>query len=262
MGRAAAVEIGLTAQHLTSPPMSGDEVRETQLMLRHNPYGMFEPGSVEGVYDELTANAVRRAKYWLGYPESQIDETCDDRLRRILAGEEELPATWRANRARRLARAREGVLWERAWQVATEELGRREDPPGSKRTPYSLWYGVLGPWGVMFASFCYAQAGSRSFRPRACYAYAPYMLDDAHRNRNELSVTREPLRGDIALVDVDGDGRPERAALFDEWQDAGRDIFSTVEGDVGLDGETSGEGSVARTRRAAADVAAFVHVRR
>ena len=251
----------LSVLQLTSPPITGDAVRETQLVLRHNPYGIFDPGTVEGVYDEQTAAAVRRAKYWLGYPESRIDEACDEELRSILAGERELSAAWRASRERRLRRAQEGVLWDRAFQVAVEQLGRREDPPGSHRTPFSVWYGVLGPWGVMFASFCFAQAGSTAFQAGSSYAYAPYLLGDAQRGNNNLSLTREPLRGDLALIDADGDGAAGRVAIFDAWDGEPGEVYSAIEGDVGYEGDTSLEGAVARTKRAAAQTLAFVHVR-
>ena len=261
VARAVSRRVALTAQALTSPPMSGEAVRHTQVLLRHNPFGIFEPGAVEGTYDEQTASAVRRAKYWLGYPESRIDDTCDDELRGLLAGERELPTAWKETRERRLRRAEKGLLWESAFQVAVEQLGRREDPPGSRRTPYTLWYGVLAPWGVVFASFCYAQAGSHAFHPGARYAYAPYLFGDARQSRNSLSLTQEPLRGDLALVDQDGDGAPDRVALFDGWDEEPGQTFTAIEGDVGYEGDTTGEGAVARSRRAASDTLAFIHVR-
>lgn len=255
----AGVELLIT---LTTPPMRGEQIRELQLMLRHNPYGTFEPGQAEGVFDEQTASATRRAKYWLGYPESQIDETADARLRALLAGEDELPAAWKSVRSKRLRRAEETVLWEEALQVAREQIGRREDPPGSKRTPYTLWYGVLCPWSLVFPCFCYCQAGSTAFAPGTRYAYAPYLLDDARRGHNFLSLTAEPLRGDLALLDADEDGLPDRLAFFDGWEREGsEDVFDAIEGDVGYEGNVGGEGAVARTKRAKSDVLAFIHVR-
>ncbi len=247
---------------LTSPSMRSDHVRELQLMLRHNPFGTFEPGQLEGIYDERTAAATRRAKYWLGYPESQIDETADAQLRSLLSGEMPLPASWKAARNRRLRRAEETLLWDAALDVAREQLGRREDPPGSKNTPYTHWYGLLCPWSLVFPSFCYAQAGSRAFVPGRQYAYAPYLLEDAGRGHNFLSLTDEPLRGDLALLDADRDGQPDRLAFFDGWeQEHQPDRFDAIEGDVGVEGALEGEGAVARTKRERADVTAFVHVR-
>lgn len=257
----APVELDLLFT-LTTPPMRGEQVRELQLMLRHNPFGTFEPGHAEGIFDEQTASATRRAKYWLGYPESQIDETADGQLRALLASEEELPPAWRSVRAKRLKRAGETVLWEDALQVAREQIGRREDPPGSKRTPYTLWYGVLCPWSLVFPCFCYAQAGSHAFAPGSRYAYAPYLLDDARRSRNFLSLTSEPLRGDLVLLDADHDGVPDGLAFFDGWErEHTDDVFDAIEGDVGLEGAVGGEGAVARTKRPKDDVAAFIHVR-
>jgi hypothetical protein len=257
----APAELELIAT-LTSPPMRGEHIRELQLMLRNNPYGTFEPGQTDGLFDERTASATRRAKYWLGYPESQIDAIADVQLRNLLGGEAELPATWKAARTRRLRRADETMLWDAALQVAREQLGRREDPPGSKRTPYTLWYGLLCPWSAVFACFCYAQAGSRAFSPGTRYAYVPYLLDDARRGFNFLSLTDDPLRGDLVALDGEGAGSPDRLALFDGWErEEAAERMDAIEGDVGYEGELRGEGAVARTKRPKDDVVAFVHVR-
>jgi hypothetical protein len=247
---------------LTSPPMRGAHVRELQLMLRHNPFGTFEPGRTDGVFDVSTAAATRRAKYWLGFPEDRIDEVADLQLRRILAEEAALPAAWLEERDRRLARLDGVMVWDAALRVAREQIGRRERVDGFKALPYTLWYGVLCPWSVVFAAFCYAQAGSQAFAPGRRYAYAPYMLDDARRGHNHLSVTAEPLSGDLALLDDDHDGDPDRVALFDGWtQQQAQERFDAIEGDVGEEGQVHLTGSVARTTRTALDVVAFVHVR-
>ena len=247
---------------LTSPAMRGERVWELQLMLRHNPYGTFEPGQNDGVFDEETASAIRRAKYWLGYPESKINEVADARLCALLGAEQDLPQAWKSLRARRLRRAGDTVLWDAALQVAREQLGRREQPFGSKRTPYTLWYGLLCPWSLVFPCFCYAQAGSHAFVPRGRYAYAPYLLEDARRGRNFLSLTAAPLPGDLALLDSDEDGVPDALAFFDGWErEYDEECFDAIEGDVGYEGAVDGEGAVARTKRSKRDVLAFVHVR-
>jgi hypothetical protein len=239
--------------------MRGDHVRELQLMLRHNPYGTFDPGEPEGAYDLRTASAVRRAKYWLGYPEPEIDEFADTTLRELLAGGV-LPTTYAELRDKRLNRAETTLLWDAALTVAREELGRRERNVDSKRVPATLWYGILCPWSVVFPCYCYAQAGSIAFHSGLRYAYAPYLLDDARRGHHFLSVTEEPLRGDIALIDHDKDGIADRAALFDGWT-GDESMFDAIEGDIGLEGELSGSGAVARSKRGRADAVAFVHVR-
>jgi hypothetical protein len=253
------VDVGLVVT-LTTPAMRGEHVRELQLMLRHNPYGTFEPGQTEGVFDEATASATRRAKYWLGYPESEIDEVADRRLRGLLAGEEELPGAWDAVRAQRMDRAEEIMLWDAALDVAREQIGYREQP--DKTTPFTLWYGLLCPWSLVFPCFCYAQVGSQAFAAGERYAYAPYLLDDARRGHRFLSLTTEPLRGDLALIDGDQDGVPDGLAFFDGWEkDHEHRRFDAIEGDVGYEGALEGEGAVARTKRPAEHALAFVHVR-
>jgi hypothetical protein len=247
---------------LTSPPIQNQRVGELQLMLRHNPFGTFDPGRDDGVYDEQTAAATRRAWYWMGCPEDEIGEHTDGRLFDFLAGVKELPSSWSANRERRLKRAEETMLWDAALAVAREQLGKREDRLDSKRTPYTLWYGVLCPYSVVFASFCYAQAGSSAFQPGRRYAYAPYMLDDARRGLNFLSLASKPLRGDLALLDGDGDGVPDRVAFFDGFEEEHQqEVFDAIEGDVGVGGELNLAGAVARTKREASQAIAFVHVR-
>jgi hypothetical protein len=247
---------------LTSPPIHGERVRELQVMLRHNPFGTFDPGRDDGVYDEQTAAAIRRAWYWMGSPEDEIGEHTDGRLFDFLAGVKKLPSSWSSNRTQRLRRAEETMLWDAALSVAREQLGKREDGFDSKRTPYTLWYGVLCPYSVVFASFCYAQAGSSAFQPGNRYAYAPYMLGDARRGRNFLSLASEPLRGDLALLDADGDGVPERVAFFDGFErEDDKEVFDAIEGDVGIEGQLGGAGAVARTKREQSQVMAFVHVR-
>ena len=153
------------------------------------------------------------------------------------------------------------MLWDAALAVAREQLGAREQPPGSKRTPATLWYGLLCPYSVVFACYCYAQAGSRAFQPQQRYAFAPYLYDDARRGLSYLSLTNEPLRGDLALF-AGLSGEAERVAFFDGWQsEHERQDFDAIEADIGYGGELAGEGAVARTSRLRAEAIGFVHVR-
>jgi hypothetical protein len=240
--------------------MRGDVIRELQLTLRHNPFGTFDPGERLGIFDEDTAAAVRRAKYWLGFPESRIDGEADLQLLDLLTGERPLPPSWAASRRKRLRRVHETVLWHAALDIAREEMQSQAPWHASRVPPAKAWYGVDCPWSVVFPCYCYAQAGSRSFAPRRTYAYAPYLLDEARRGNGHLSVTTDPLRGDIAMIDQDGGGAPDRAALFDGWDREGQ-FYDAIEGDVGREGQLDGSGSIARTRRSIVETVAFVHVR-
>jgi hypothetical protein len=255
---ARAVAHGETL-HLTSPLIRSDGVREVQELLRHNPYGTFDPGEVDGVYGERTAMAARRAKYWIGYPEKEVDSAFTPQLRAYLSGQEPLPSSFAATRSRRLRRADRHQLWTDAFDFAMSELGESEAPPGSNRTTFSEWYGLVGPWGVMFASWCYAQAGSRAFAPGRAYAYAPHLLADAQRAANNLSITEDPLQGDLIMYDLDGDAVADHVGMFDAWRDANGRELRAIEGVSSAEGENGGE--VMLRNRRIDQVLAFVHVR-
>jgi len=46
----------------------------------------------------------------------------------------------------------------RALAVARRNLGVREEPPGSNRTPFGEWFGENGvPWCAIFVSYCFAE---------------------------------------------------------------------------------------------------------
>jgi hypothetical protein len=110
-----------------------------------------------------------------------------------------------------------------------------------------------------------ASAGAawlKRFSARQPLRLRPYLLDDARRGFHFLSLASAPLRGDLALLDADGDGIPDRVAFFNGFQrEQEQDVFDAIEGDVGIEGEPSGTGAVARTKRELAQVIAFVHVR-
>jgi peptidoglycan hydrolase-like protein with peptidoglycan-binding domain len=244
---------------LTSPPMDGEPVSEAQRLLQHNPYGTFDPGPADGLYGERTADAVRRAKYWLGYPERRLDRTFDPELRALLAGDAEASPTHRATRTRRLRRAAEMRMWAEAYDLSISAVGTREQPAGSFHTEFGTWYGVTGPWAAIFVSWCYAHAGSTAFGPGR-YAYVPDLLADARRSQNHLSLTLRPLLADLAVFDLDGDRRADHVGLFDRWLDDAESHCQTVEGNVSLAGTANG-GRVLQRDRQRADIVAFVHVR-
>ncbi len=171
--------------HLSSPPMEGGDVAQAQRLLLHNTFGTFDPGPIDGVYGERTAAAVRRAKYWLGYPERQIDEIASPDLVAMLAGGVPQPPSFKASHTRRLRRAQDVGLWNSAYDVAISNVGERETPAGSRRIECTDWYGVPAPWAAIFVSWCYARAGSAAFQAGGRYAYVPHMLWDAQRGVNQ-----------------------------------------------------------------------------
>src|SRR6476619_2573086 len=111
--------------------MDGPQVRRAQRALLHNPYGTFDPGPLDGVYGERTAAAVRRAKYWMGFPEQKIDQVCGSDLLTLLAEESPLSSSLKSMRTRRLRRAEDAQLWGAAYDAAVSCVGDREEPPAA-----------------------------------------------------------------------------------------------------------------------------------
>src|SRR4051794_36877301 len=56
---------------ITSPFMHNEDVRRVQARLKlHN----YLQGPVDGIFGPDTARAVKRAKYWLGYPIGEVNQ--------------------------------------------------------------------------------------------------------------------------------------------------------------------------------------------
>jgi lysozyme family protein len=90
---------------LANPHIMGPDVEEAQKLLTENPYDNFEPGGADGEFGPLTADAIWRAKWALGYPEGKIDKSFGPALKAYLDGSKQLPAAYAQKRAKRLAAA-------------------------------------------------------------------------------------------------------------------------------------------------------------
>jgi lysozyme family protein len=103
MGAGASVAAGPRLLELSDPALTGPDVEEAQTLLTENPYGNFDPGEIDGEFGSLTAAAVARAKWALGYPEAKIDQRFGPALKSYLDGSKELPASYARLRSKRLA---------------------------------------------------------------------------------------------------------------------------------------------------------------
>lgn len=248
--------------HLTTPLMQGDDVRAAQQRLRgSNVFRQnFTPGDVDGVYGPATMRAAKRAKFWLGYPTSEIDGGYGELLHARLAGKS-LPVAYQIRRRARLRAKPAPPLRERALAEARTHVGTKEEPAGTNRVFFSTWYGLVGPWCAMFVSYCYVKAGSKTFAPGSRYAYVPFIVSDARAGRNNLAVTRTPAPGDLVCYDWDRDGVADHVGLFERWLD--KDYLVALEGNTALDNNSNG-GEVmergSRHDRHRSEVIAFVHV--
>src|ERR1044072_5076066 len=111
----------------------------------------------------------------MGFPEQKIDHVCSADLLTLLAEEAPLSSSLKSMRTRRLKRAEDAQLWSAAYEAAVSCVGEREEPPGSHRCDFTEWYGVLGPWCVMFVAWCFDQAGAAGLEPGRPYSYLPHL---------------------------------------------------------------------------------------
>lgn len=252
---------------LTSPLTKGPEVKTLQGLLKKNPFGSFYKDKIDGVYGTYTSNAVKSAKYWLGYPEDQIKGFAGDPFFNYLNGKRNLPLAYRIRRDSRVKKqaeaASERTLGQKALDSAAKFLGVKESPANSNIVIFSKWYGLIGPWCAMFVTYNYeVGAGSKAFNHDAArWAYCPFMVNDARAGRNGLKeVSAANVRpGDIVLFDWDKDGVADHVGLFEGWKDSKKTKFVAIEGNTSPTNNSNG-GEVMRRDRTKKDAICFVRV--
>jgi lysozyme family protein len=225
-GGRAAVEQGPRVLQLANPHMTGDDIRAAQKLLSKNKFGSWDPGGTDGAFGDLTAGAVRRAKWELGYPAGAVNGTYGPQLGAILSGEKPLPAAFRKRRAQRLKQigsekaVRKRIVNWAFWGVKNSaRIGYTRDGTvrlSAMRTPGAL---PLATDCSGFATFCYAWAGAPNpnwpgaYDPRAG-AYTGTMLDHCRRipksaaQPGDLVVWTPPSRGQHVAVVVAGGADP------------------------------------------------------
>jgi lysozyme family protein len=159
-------DAGARTLQLANPHMTGPDVEEAQRLLASNPFGSFDPGGIDGDYGALTADAVRQAKWLLGYPPGAVDGTFGPTLKAFLDGTRKLPPGYLRARGQRLQaapgeqQAREAIVTWALWGVRNR--ARIAYSQGAARL------GALGSPGSLplatdcsgFATLCYAWAGA------------------------------------------------------------------------------------------------------
>jgi CHAP domain/Putative peptidoglycan binding domain len=253
--------------HLTSPMMHGPDVKDLQTLLLKFKY---YHGELDGEFGPLTAQAVYRAKYWLGYPVKNCSQTAktDGLLVNILRGDVKPTAAMNKLAGSRKAKALKKPVCEKMFTEATKWLGTKESPAGSNNVLFSRWYGIRGPWCAMFVTYCGVKVGSKAFiKPptgawgAGRYAYVPYVRNAAMAGRDFLVATTKPVRGDLVLFDWDNDGVADHIGFFEKWLTP--NTFSTIEGNTGWSNQSNGgevQHRVPPHERNKSNVQMFVHV--
>lgn len=192
---------------LTHPPQTGPDVEALQELLE--PYA---PGPVDGVFGPLTAAAVKRAKWALGYPDVQCNGSAAPKLVDYLEGAPLPPAyAARAKERRKPATLREAIVANAEWGVAHEpEIHYAEVRPidglaEPRRLPLTTdcsgfvtlcysWAGAPDPNGLGYSGQGWTGTLLAHLQPVAADAVQP----------GDLVVFGPPPGNHVALVLVPG----------------------------------------------------------
>ena len=127
-------------------------------------------------------------------------------------------------------------------EIARGELGTKEFPANSNRVKYSSWYGLTGPWCVMFVDWVFAQAGvSLPTRTASCTT-----LMKAAKAAG-CWVTSGYRAGDVAIFDWGGDKVPDHCGVIEHVLSNG---YLTIEGNTAVGNDSDGGEVMRRTRTA------------
>lgn len=253
---------------LTSPYMSGDDVRDVQDLLNVK---------VDGEFGPITAGAAKQWKYEFGMKDSQVKPNLTTGEYPYLAGHEVAGPFMLLNRKRRKTTV---VDTRTVAEKATDRMvhwaskGYKETvnnvvPELSKlasSTGLSWWYTKMGwPW-CAFAVFLAARAeGLRvgpqklGFEGKFNVLYCPDILATARRGEDGLRVVgrKDVRKGDLVLFDFQGDGVVDHIGRY---VSAGPNGLVTVEGNTSYDdgGSQANGGAVAVRNRSWSQVTAIV----
>lgn len=219
----------------------------------------FYHGKLDSEFGALTGQACVRAKFILGYAVRGCQPVAGDLLIAYLSGKR-APSDAMKARAKRRAQPKPKppakTVQQKAMAYMHAHLGEHESPAGSNHCPATVEWGHGNmPWCCVICSLSYIHAGSTAFSAKAYrHQSVPALLADAQAGRNGLSITRNPVHGDLTVWNYPGGSAADHVTEFDEWLE-GRTIFSDIGGNEGSSGVVKADVNH-RTY-----VRAFIHVK-
>ncbi|HEX4521123.1 MAG TPA: peptidoglycan-binding protein [Gaiellaceae bacterium] len=231
---------------VTSPLLEGGDVLAVQRRLAA--LG-FPPGPLDGQYGPATERAVRRLQAAAGI---EIDGIVGPQTRAALATARPNPGG-----------STPSLVGRRALIEARRWIGTTEEPAGSNRTRFGVWFGLNGvPWCNIFVSYCFSVGAGVTIchgfagagvTGRGC-AYVP-TTEAWLRATGRWLGPAPPEPGDIAIYNWDG-GPPDHIGIVET---VGEDSFTAVEGNTAVGADSDG-GEVMRRERSLEDVDGFGRV--
>jgi CHAP domain len=153
-----------------------------------------------------------------------------------------------------------GTLRQKALKRAQGQLGYKESPPGSNNNKYGVWYGMnYQPWCAMFCTWCFENEGnSPAFAKASRYSYVPYIVADAQDREHGLSITQDPIPGDLVCYDWSYDTIFDHIGIFENWTSL--TTFEAIEGNTSTSNNSNGGEVMRRSRSIQSQKTVFVRV--
>jgi lysozyme family protein/peptidoglycan hydrolase-like protein with peptidoglycan-binding domain len=219
---------------LSNPHVTGPDVKVAQQLLLKNPFGSFDPGTPDGEYGELTAGAVKRAKWELGFPANANNSVFGPQIKAYLSGTKPLPAAFKARRAQRLKQAgsqqtiRKRIVQWALWgcqntaQIGYTQNGNLRLALIGKKASVPMATDCSG-----FATLCYQWAGAPNPNAAGAYdarqpAFTGSMLAHCRKipksaaQPGDLVVWTPPSQGQHVCLVVQGGADPLLVSHGDE----------------------------------------------
>ena len=147
-----------------------------------------------------------------------------------------------------------------ALERAKGQLGYKESPAGTNNNKYGVWYGVnYQPWCAMFCTWCFENEGnSPAFAKGSRYSYVPYVVADAQDRKYGLSITQDPIPGDLVCYDWSYDTIFDHIGIFEKWTSLTQ--FQCLEGNTSTSNNSNGGEVMRRSRSTGGQKTVFVRV--
>ena len=231
---------------LSTPQEHGQRVKDAQYLLAGNNAfkESFHPGPVDGVMGIQVAGAIWRAKWYLGYPKSEVDKAMGQTLYEYLTGKQKLNAAMLTVRKSRLAAAAKVNTGKaKACEQARTDAraGVHESPAGSNKTKYGVWYGYNGVrWCCIAITYWLVVIGKNvNWKAGSFTASAWEVIDAARHGGHHLALLTDITKaekGDLVIYE-----NGQHIEFFIEWINKGVS-FRAVGGNTSSSGGSYNNG--------------------
>lgn len=251
--------------HVTSPLIGGPDVESLQAKLRIK---------VDGHYGPVTAKAVHRRKYLMGFPRKALDSGASAFFQELLLGLRKAPYIYRvrakARRQRRAERNKGQIARNKATDWFVERAGRTESPAGSNRNSEWLdaWQLECGhapfrsgeqgwPWCGVGVHAAYLHGAGINLSNGVIGSW--FLLENSAAGTNGFRriASKDARRGDIVLFFAPGG--PEHIGMLRAHYEGGGKLL-TIEANTsfGPGGSQANGGCIAKRERSITEAICFI----